>query len=464
MELDFHKNPALLTKVIDAMADGVFTVDMAGRFASWSAGAERITGWKRDEIVGQPAATLEGPGCRGFGKIAELLAAPGGSEGISDEECRIVSRDGRPLHLLGNLRLLRDESAQVRGAVGTFADLSAWIVQQSSAPTHERAGQANYAGLVGRSKQMLEVLRRIELAAQSDVSTLVRGESGTGKELVARAIHELSGRKSAPFVAINVAAVPEALLESELFGHVRGAFTGAVRDHKGVFEQAHGGTLLLDEIGELPVGLQAKLLRVLQERRVRPVGATRELEVDVRLVCATNRDLKQRIEQGAFREDFYYRVRVFEIELAPLRERRVDIPLLAQHFIDELAPRHKKPVRGLTREALECLVEAPWPGNVRELRNAIEHALVLATSDKLTLLDLPGEVRDARDGASARFKGPALPPEQSAERASIVSTLARTRWNRTLAAQALGVSRMTLWKKMKRYGLIESSGVDAGGA
>jgi transcriptional regulator with PAS, ATPase and Fis domain len=309
---------------------------------------------------------------------------------------------------------------------------------------------------------MLEVLRRIDLAAQSDVSTLVRGESGTGKELAARAIHDLSARKSAPFVAINVAAVPESLLESELFGHVRGAFTGAVRDHKGVFEQAHGGTLFLDEIGELPASLQAKLLRVLQERRVRAVGAAREFEIDVRLVCATHRDLKQRIEQGVFREDFYYRVRVFEIELPPLRERRLDIPLLVQHFIDELAPRYKKPVRAVTREALECLVEAPWPGNVRELRNAIEHALVLASGDKLTLLDLPNEVREARDGASARYSGPPLPPEQAAERASIVSTLERMRWNRTLAAQALGVSRMTLWKKMKRFGLLADADAPQG--
>jgi PAS domain S-box-containing protein len=462
MELDFRKNPALLAQVIDAMADGVFTVDMQGRFAAWSAGAERITGWKREELVGKPAATLEGPGCKGFGKIAELLAAPGGSEGISDEECRIVSKDGRALHLLGNLRLLRDAGANVQGAVGTFADLSAWIVQQSSAPAPEHAGPAHYAGLVGRSKPMLEVLRRIDLAAQSDVSTLVRGESGTGKELAARAIHDLSARRSAPFVAINVAAVPETLLESELFGHVRGAFTGAVRDHKGVFEQAHGGTLFLDEIGELPASLQAKLLRVLQERRVRAVGAAREFDIDVRLVCATHRDLKQRIEQGVFREDFYYRVRVFEIELPPLRERRLDIPLLVQHFIDELAPRYKKPVRAVTREALECLVEAPWPGNVRELRNAIEHALVLASGDKLTLLDLPNEVREARDGASARYSGPPLPPEQAAERASIVSTLERMRWNRTLAAQALGVSRMTLWKKMKRFGLLADADAPQG--
>jgi two-component system response regulator HydG len=455
LELDFHKNPALLAQVIDAMADGVFTVDLQGRFASWSAGAERITGWRRDELVGQPCATLEGPGCKGFGKIAELLAAPGGSEGIVDEECRIVSKDGRPLHLLGNLRLLRDGEAHVQGAVGTFADLSAWIVQQSSAPTPATTGRAHYAGLVGRSKPMLEALRRIDLAAQSDVSTLIRGESGTGKELAARAIHELSARKAGPFVGINVAAVPESLLESELFGHVRGAFTGAVRDHRGVFEAAAGGTLFLDEVGELPTALQAKLLRVLQERRLRPVGAGRELETDVRLVCATHRDLKQRLEQGLFREDFYYRIRVFEIEMPPLRERRVDVPLLVQHFVDELAPRYRT-ARGVTREALECLVEAPWPGNVRELRNAIEHALVLASGERIALADLPVEVREARDTSAPRRSGPPLDPEQSADRASLLSVLDRARWNRTLAARMLGVSRMTLWKRMKRYGLIES--------
>ena len=311
---------------------------------------------------------------------------------------------------------------------------------------------------------MLEVLRRIELAAQSDVSTLVRGESGTGKELAARAIHDNSLRRARPFVAINVAAIPESLLESELFGHVKGAFTGALRDKQGVFEQARGGTLFLDEIGELPPGLQAKLLRVLQERRARPVGSERDIDVDVRLVCATHRDLAQRMEEGLFREDFYYRVRVFEIEMPPLRDRRVDIPLLAQHFVDELAPRFRKDVRGLTREALECLVEAPWPGNVRELRNAIEHALVLVHGERIGLLDLPAEIRAARDGlrtsaTPAPTQGSpvlGLTPEQAAERATILSTLERTRWNRTLAAELLGTSRMTLWKKLKKYGLADA--------
>ncbi len=464
MELDYRKNPELLARVIETMADGVFTVDSAGRFASWSSGAERITGWSRDEIVGQPCAALEGPDCRGFGKIAQLLADPAGRDGIQDEQCRIVGKDGRPLHLLGNLRLLRGPDARVQGAVGTFTDLTAWIVQQAPAPHAGDADARRFAGLVGKSKPMLEVLRRIELAAQSDVSTLVRGESGTGKELAARAIHDNSSRRARPFVAINVAAIPESLLESELFGHVRGAFTGALRDKQGVFEQARGGTLFLDEIGELPPGLQAKLLRVLQERRVRPVGSERDIDVDVRLVCATHRDLAQRMEQGLFREDFYYRVRVFEIEMPPLRDRRVDIPLLAQHFVDELRSRFRKDVRGLTRDALECLVEAPWPGNVRELRNAIEHALVLVHGERIGLIDLPAEVRAAREGlgsiapstAPAGTPLPGLTAEQAAERATILSTLERTRWNRTLAAELLGTSRMTLWKKLKKYGLADA--------
>jgi PAS domain S-box-containing protein len=467
LELDYRKNPALLAQVIDAMADGVFTVDLAGRFASWSAGAERITGWTRDEIVGKPCSSLEGPDCRGFGKIGHLLADPGGRDGIQDEQCRIVAKDGRPLHLLGNLRLLRGEDASVHGAVGTFTDLTAWIVQQAPAPHASETGARRFAGLVGKSKPMLEVLRRIELAAQSDVSTLVRGESGTGKELAARAIHENSARRAKPFVAINVAAIPESLLESELFGHVKGAFTGALRDKQGVFAQASGGTLFLDEIGELPPALQVKLLRVLQERKVRPVGAERDLDVDVRLVCATHRDLAQRMDKGFFREDFYYRVRVFEIEMPPLRDRRVDIPLLAQHFIDELSPRYRPGVLGLTRDALECLVEAPWPGNVRELRNALEHALVVVHGERIGLVDLPAEIREARDAlrspatasvpvADVRSGLPQLTPEQTAERASILSTLDRTRWNRTLAAELLGISRMTLWKKLKKYGLSDA--------
>ncbi|MFM7296498.1 MAG: sigma 54-interacting transcriptional regulator, partial [Planctomycetota bacterium] len=301
MELDYRKNPELLAQVIETMADGVFTVDIAGRFASWSSGAERITGWSRAEIVGQPCERLEGPDCHGFSKIAQLLADPAGRDGIQDEPCSIVGKDGRPLHLLGNLRLLRGPDARVQGAVGTFTDLTAWIVRQSPAPHAGDAGARRFAGLVGKSKPMLEVLRRIELAAQSDVSTLVRGESGTGKELAARAIHDNSPRRRRPFVAINVAALPESLLESELFGHVKGAFTGALRDKPGVFEQARSGTLFLDEIGELPPALQAKLLRVLQERRLRPVGGERDIDVDVRLVCATHRDLAQLMHDGRFR-------------------------------------------------------------------------------------------------------------------------------------------------------------------
>jgi PAS domain S-box-containing protein len=462
MDLDFHANPAILARVVDAMADGVFTVDAGGCFVAWSAGAERITGYAQAEVAGRPASFLEGPECRGFGKVVELLRDPQGQNGIRDEECRIVSKSGRTLYLLGNLRLLRDEHGTVQGAVGTFSDLSAWIAQRElAAPAmveRARSDGRELGGLVGRSPAMREVLRRIRLAAESDVSTLIRGESGTGKELAARAIHDLGARAQGPFVAINVTAVPATLLESELFGHVKGAFTGAARDQRGLFEAAAGGTLFLDEVGDLPNELQAKLLRVLQEREVRPVGAERARPVDVRLVSATHRDLRARIAQGLFREDFYFRIKVFEIEMPPLRERRIDVPLLAERFVAELSRARGKPVKGLTREALECLVEAPWPGNVRELRNALEHAFVLVQGDRIGLLDLPEDVRAARERARGE-PGPALEPGAEAERARIRRVLERTRWNRTLAAQLLGISRMTLWKRMKRYGL----GADAQG-
>ena len=238
---------------------------------------------------------------------------------------------------------------------------------------------------------MQEVFRRLRLAAQSDVTILLTGESGTGKELAARAVHALSSRKDKPFYAINCAAIPETILESELFGHVKGAFTGAIRDKVGVFQAADGGTLFLDEIGDTSPLLQLKLLRVLQEGEIRRVGDERGIKVNVRLLTATNKDLKAQLASGDMREDFYYRIRVFEITLPPLRNRREDLPLLVNHFIAEASKVHHRAVKDIANDALQHLMNYSWPGNVRELKNAIEHAFVIVSGDCLTLLDLPSE-------------------------------------------------------------------------
>jgi PAS domain S-box-containing protein len=462
MELDFRKDPSLLSMVVDAMADGVYTLDNNGIFVAWSAGAERITGYSSKDMVGKPCHILEGPNCKGFSKTIELLKDPSSSgSGIYNQECKILSKDGRELYIYGNVRVVTDAQGKVLGAVGSFTDLTSFILANEKIAILEEQVKMRTAfqGLIGKSELMQEVCRRLRLASQSDVTVLLRGESGTGKELAAVAIHNLSDRSCKPFLALNCSAIPETLLESELFGHVKGAFTGAARDKVGVFHAADGGTLFLDEIGDMSPLLQLKLLRVLQEREVWRLGDNRPFKVNVRLVTATNRNLESLLTSGAVREDFYYRIRVFEIVLPPLRDRREDISLLVDHFIEEFSQSKGKLIRGIARDALQRMLEYPWPGNVRELRNAIEHAFVTVGGDRITLLDLPVELRMPRTSStlSTPFTIPKAESEPSPtaedllERRGIEEALRRSGGNRTEAAKSLGISRVTLWKKIKQF-------------
>jgi DNA-binding NtrC family response regulator len=313
----------------------------------------------------------------------------------------------------------------------------------------------NPAGMVGRSPKMREALAAIARVAAGDTTVLVTGETGTGKELAARAVHDLSPRKSAPFIAVNCGALAEGILESELFGHVRGAFTGAVRDRVGVFEAADGGTIFLDEIGEMSVALQQRLLRVLQEREVTRVGASRPAKVNVRVVAATNRDLTSLVEQGRFREDLYYRLAVFPIALPPLRDRRADIPLLVEHALSVLRARREGAER-LTCSplAMRLLRAYDWPGNVRHLFGALERAAVEADYGRIEAQHLPVELRSASNSASElreqRYRG-TVPADE--ERAAIVSALEQTGGALAQSAELLGMGRTTLWRKLKLYGL-----------
>jgi transcriptional regulator with PAS, ATPase and Fis domain len=299
---------------------------------------------------------------------------------------------------------------------------------------------------------MQEVFRRLKLAADSDVAVLVTGESGTGKELAAKAIHTQSARRDKPFLAINCSAIPETLLESELFGHVKGSFTGAATDKTGMFEAANQGTLFLDEIGDVCPAIQVKLLRVLQEHEIRRVGESKTRSVDVRLVTATNKDLRKLVAEGTLREDFFYRIHVFEIRMPPLRERKEDIPLLVDHFIEELCRSKERAADGIARDAMQLLLDYHWPGNIRQLRNAIEHACVTVAGDRITYLDLPPELRDSHGAPLPDVQG-ALSPEEQAEREQIINALKQTGGNRTKAAELLGTSRVTLWKKIGRYAI-----------
>ena len=305
--------------------------------------------------------------------------------------------------------------------------------------------------LIGKSPKMRELFRLLGGVAESESTILLQGESGTGKELVARAIHSMSPRKDAPFVALNCGGMTETLLESELFGHVRGAFTGAVVDKKGLFQAAHSGTLFLDEIGATPPSMQVNLLRALEEGEVRPAGGTLPIKINVRFITATNRDLEEALRAGTFRSDLFYRLNVIAIRLPPLRERMEDIPLLVDHFLAKANASLKKRVREVSREAMVCLLNYPWPGNVRELEKAIERAVLLGGSDIVMPGHLPPRILGQADPQPASLKGRVTLADL--EKAHVLSILHENGWNQTKAAQELGVSRTTLWRKMKAYHL-----------
>jgi transcriptional regulator with PAS, ATPase and Fis domain len=300
---------------------------------------------------------------------------------------------------------------------------------------------------------MRKLIDRLERVADTETSILITGETGTGKELVAQALHRRSRRHKGPFVAVNCAALPDALLESELFGHKSGAFTDAKTERKGLFFQANSGTLFFDEIGDFPLVLQPKLLRSLEERRVRPIGGTSEIAFDVRIIAATNRDIETAVEESRFREDLYYRINVIQIDLPPLRERGTDILLLAQHFVEQFAIRSDKQIAGISNEASEKLLNYTWPGNVRELRNIIERAVALTGCEKISVDDLPKKIRDYR--VSHFLVGSDNPSElvpiQEVERRYILHVIKTVRGNKTLAARVLGLDRKTLYRKLQHY-------------
>jgi len=322
---------------------------------------------------------------------------------------------------------------------------------------------SRFDGLIGASHPMSELFELIRRVAAVDASVLISGESGTGKELVARALHNNSSRREAPFVAVNCSAMPETLLESELFGHVKGSFTGARTDHDGLFVQANGGTLLLDEIGEMPLSLQPKLLRAIEQRSVRPIGGTQEKSFDIRIIAATNRDLEHMVHEGYFRQDLFYRFNVIPINLPPLRVRDNDILLLAERFIKEFASRTGREVGGLSTPVAQKLLAYPWPGNVRELRNCIEHAVTLTKHNKLVIDDLPDKISGHTASSPivmSNIPGELVPMDE-VERRYITHVLTAAGGNKSTAATILGMDRKTLYRKIERYGISVEPSSDA---
>jgi DNA-binding NtrC family response regulator len=309
-----------------------------------------------------------------------------------------------------------------------------------------------FENIVGRSRKMQDLFELVESVAASEANILIQGENGTGKELIANAIHYHSKRVRGPFIKINCAAIPKDLIESELFGYKKGAFTGATTDKEGLLEMAEGGSVLFDEIGEMPPYLQTKLLRVLQEREYRPIGSDRIVQVDFRLICATNIDLDVALREGRLREDLYFRINTIALRVPPLRERTEDIPLLCDYFLEKFRQRYDKTARTLAPAVYHLLIRSRWPGNVRELENAIERAVLVAKGTEVTVADLPDSIRDA-SAAEADF---AVPPHRTLaeiERMAILQTLQRTNWNKQEAAQILGLYRPTLYSKMKKHAI-----------
>lgn len=331
-----------------------------------------------------------------------------------------------------------------------------WLKEENRALKERLGAGFNTGDIIGRSRVMLELLDTVALVAPTEATVLITGESGSGKELIAGAIHSNSPRREKPFIQVNCAAITETLLESELFGHERGAFTGADRRREGRFRMAHGGSIFLDEVSEMSVAMQAKVLRVLQEKEIQRVGGEEVLKVDVRVMAATNKDLKKEIEAGVFREDLYYRLNVVILAVPALRERTEDIPLLAQHFLETFAEKNRKQIKGFTPQAMDRLVRYSWPGNVRELMNAVERGVILCRGEYISERDFPLSVSEAEVSESevASEKLPADLPLEEVEKVTILNTLESTGGNKSEAARRLGITRRTLHKKLKKYGVM----------
>ncbi len=453
-------NPKFAVNILEAIADGVFTLDGNGHITSWNPAMEKISGYSPEEALGQPCTLM------GFSKCFGRTCPTGFSEcGIFEygrvdaQECFMRHKSGDDVPVMKSARLVKDDDGEIIGVVETVTNMTELKRARKRLAEADRklAEQHRLDNIIGKSQAMQKIFAAIDAAAASDATILIQGESGTGKELVAGAIHHNSFRNSKPFLTVNCSALSESLLESELFGHVKGAFTGAFRDRKGRFEEADGGTVFLDEIGEISPFMQVKLLRVLQEREVERVGDSRQRKVDIRIVAATNSVLSDLLKQGDFREDLYYRLKVFPIYVPPLRQRKEDIPLLAEHFVQVQNQRTGKAIEGIAPDAMRLLMDYQWPGNVRELEHAIEHAFVLCDmKGSVDPFDLPVEIRQAeyqpldppRPEKTQNYRS-----EVPINQQTLTELLWECGWNKAEAARQLGISRTAVWKYMKRFNI-----------
>lgn len=433
--------------ILDSIADGVFTVDNDWNITSFNRAAEEITGTPREEAIGKKCFDVFHANiCQAACALRETMAT--GRQRV-DRRINILNGRGERVPVSISTSVLRDQRGQIAGGVETFRDLSA--VELLRKEIDERY---TFHDILSKNHEIRRILHILPDIASSESTVLIEGPTGSGKELFAKAIHNLSGRARRNYVAVNCGALPDTLLESELFGYKKGAFTDAKRDKAGRFALAEGGTLFLDEIGDISTALQVKLLRVLQEKEYEPLGATGTVKTNVRVIGATNKPLADLVARGTFREDLYYRLNVVRIALPPLARRREDIPLLAEHFIRQFNAQQGKQIEGISEEALGLLMRHPFPGNVRELQNVIEHAVVLSRGSRIEVDSLPAELLDEPSAHEADSRDAAGGPLREAEAATILQALQQHAGHRGRTAAALGIDKSTLWRKMKKHAIV----------
>ena len=431
--------------ILDSVADGVFAINEKGEITFFNRAAEEITGFTKEEAMGHNCFDIFRANiCQTNCALKQTVNT--GKE-IINLPINIINKDGKEIPISISTAVLRDERGKIIGGVETFRDLSA--IEELK---KELRQQYTFQDIVSKNHTIQEIFQILPDIAESDSTVLIQGPSGSGKELFAKAIHHLSLRKDQPFVKVNCGALPDNLLESELFGYVKGAFTDAKKDKPGRFSLANGGTIFLDEIGDMSPALQVKLLRVLQDREYEPLGGTSTAKVDVRVVAATNKDLSTLVRSRQFRDDLYYRLNVVKIDLPPLSRRREDIPLLVENFVEKFNLKKGKNLSGVSDEVIAFLMGYGFPGNVRELENIIEHAFVMCKGEMIELRHLPPELIESSKETILSEKEVSK-PLQTAEAEAIRKALERNKGNRLRTSRELGINRSTLWRKIKRYGI-----------
>ena len=427
--------------ILDSIADGVFTVDDEWSITSFNKSAERITGFTKEEAIGQYCYEIFRTNvCLERCALRETMET---GQNIINKELNILDKSNQEVPVSISTAVLRDEKGKIIGGVETFRDLS--LIKELDKEIHEKY---SFQDIISKHPAMLNIFRILPDIARSEATVLIQGESGTGKELFAQAIHNLSPRKEEPLVKVNSSALPEGLLESELFGYRKGAFTDATRDKPGRFQLAEKGTIFLDEIGDITPGIQAKLLRILEGKEFEPLGGTATLKADVRVVAASNKDLQKLVQLKQFRNDLYYRLNVVKIDLPSLKERMMDIPLLIEHFIATFNKKTGKEIYGVSEEVMGRLIHYTYPGNVRELENIIEHAFILCKGTHIQKEHLPSNLYEQKTPTEEKKS------IQKLEEEHIINTLQKSGTNLTKAAKELGIHRTTLWRKLKRIGAL----------